>query len=43
MAVSNALPSLKTTADIVTVAARGEGVIELIEQLLTGTLSADVR
>jgi hydroxymethylpyrimidine pyrophosphatase-like HAD family hydrolase len=43
VAVSNALPSLKTAADIVTVAARGEGVIELIDQLLEGRLSVGTR
>ena len=38
VAVSNALPALKDVADLVTVAARGEGVSELIERLLSGTL-----
>jgi hydroxymethylpyrimidine pyrophosphatase-like HAD family hydrolase len=40
VAVSNALPSLKEVADVVTVAARGEGVVELIDQLLSGKLPA---
>ena len=43
VAVSNALPALKELADVVTVAARGEGVIELIDGLLAGTLSARAR
>lgn len=38
VAVSNALPALKAVADIVTVGARGDGVIELIDSLLAGTL-----
>jgi hydroxymethylpyrimidine pyrophosphatase-like HAD family hydrolase len=44
VAVSNALPSLKAAADIVTVGARGAGVTELIDHLLAGrykTLSAN--
>lgn len=40
VAVSNALPALKDAADIVTVGARGEGVAELIDHLLDGTLQA---
>jgi hydroxymethylpyrimidine pyrophosphatase-like HAD family hydrolase len=36
VAVSNALPALKAVADVVTVAARGEGVTELIDGLLAG-------
>ena len=43
VAVSNALPSLKEIADVVTVAARGEGVVELIDQLLSGKLPAVAR
>lgn len=43
VAVSNALPSLKEIADIVTVAARGEGVTEFIDRLLAGTLAAVTR
>jgi hydroxymethylpyrimidine pyrophosphatase-like HAD family hydrolase len=43
VAVSNALPSLKDIADVVTVAARGEGVVELIDGLLAGTLRAVAR
>ncbi len=34
VAVSNAVPGLKGRADLVTTAARGDGVIELCEQLL---------
>jgi hydroxymethylpyrimidine pyrophosphatase-like HAD family hydrolase len=41
VAVSNALPSLKEFADVVTVAARGEGVVELIDGLLAGTLPTE--
>ena len=36
VAVSNALPAVKAMADVVTVAARGEGVTELIDRLLAG-------
>ena len=43
VAVSNALPSLKDIADVVTVGARGEGVVELIDGLLAGTLPAVAR
>jgi len=43
VAVSNALPALKELADLVTVAARGEGVVELIDGLLAGTLPARPR
>jgi len=43
VAVSNALPALKELADVVTVAARGEGVVELIDGLLSGTLTARAR
>jgi hypothetical protein len=42
VAVSNALPALKEVADVVTVAARGEGVAELIDKLLSGALHADM-
>lgn len=35
VAVANALPAVKDTADLVTVGARGQGVEELIEALLT--------
>ncbi|MGE3517982.1 MAG: HAD family hydrolase [Vicinamibacterales bacterium] len=38
VAVSNALPALKSSAHIVTVGARGDGVAELIERLLSGDL-----
>jgi hydroxymethylpyrimidine pyrophosphatase-like HAD family hydrolase len=38
VAVSNALPALKEAADLVTVAARGDGVTELIDHLLAGAL-----
>ena len=38
VAVSNALPALKEKADIVTVGARGDGVVELIDRLLSGRL-----
>lgn len=34
VAVSNALPALKASADVVTAGARGDGVIELVETLL---------
>ena len=34
VAVSNAVPTLKETADVVTKGARGDGVVELIERLL---------
>jgi phosphoglycolate phosphatase (TIGR01487 family) len=34
VAVANALPALKDTADLVTQAERGEGVVELIDRLL---------
>jgi len=43
VAVSNALPSLKEIADVITVAARGEGVVELIDHLLSGKLPAVAR
>lgn len=38
VAVSNALPSVKEIADLVTVGARGAGVIEVVDQLLSGAL-----
>ena len=38
-AVANALPSLKERADLVTMGARGEGVIELIDQLIANDLA----
>ena len=38
VAVANALPSVKELAHVVTVAARGAGVIELIDDLLAGRL-----
>jgi len=42
VAVSNALTALKNAADLITQGARGAGVIEVIERLLTNDL-ADVR
>jgi hypothetical protein len=39
VAVSNALPAVKERADLVTEAARGHGVVELIEQLLDDDLA----
>jgi HAD superfamily hydrolase (TIGR01484 family) len=38
VAVSNAIPRLKEHADLVTNGARGEGVTELIERILSGDL-----
>lgn len=38
VAVSDALPSVKEIADIVTLGARGAGVVELIDRLLSGAL-----
>ena len=38
VAVDNALPSLKQMVDVVTAGARGEGVRQLIDRLLTGQL-----
>ncbi len=38
VAVSNALPALKSIADVVTAGPRGEGVTEVIDALLNGTL-----
>jgi len=40
VAVANALPSVKAAADVVTKGARGAGVIELIERLLSGSADA---
>lgn len=39
VAVANALPAVKQTAHLVTTGARGAGVIELIELILTGRLT----
>jgi hydroxymethylpyrimidine pyrophosphatase-like HAD family hydrolase len=38
VAVANALPMLKERADLVTVGARGAGVVELIERMLATDL-----
>ena len=38
VAVDNAIPALKEAADLVTAGARGEGVAELIEMIVTDTL-----
>jgi hydroxymethylpyrimidine pyrophosphatase-like HAD family hydrolase len=38
VAVSNALPSVKAIADLVTVGARGAGVVELVDRLLSNEL-----
>jgi HAD superfamily hydrolase (TIGR01484 family) len=43
VAVSNALPSVKSEVDWVTQASRGDGVVELIERLLTLDLTEDLR
>ncbi|PZO38446.1 MAG: phosphoglycolate phosphatase [Pseudanabaena frigida] len=43
VAVANALPSVKSEVDWVTQASRGEGVVELIERLLTLDLTEDLR
>lgn len=40
VAVANALPSLKEGADLVTAGARGEGVCELIERMLSGDIDS---
>jgi len=40
VAVANALPSVKAAADVITKGARGAGVIELIERLLSGSADA---
>ena len=42
VAVANALPAVKDTADLITDSARGEGVIELIELMLDTDLSATI-
>jgi hypothetical protein len=39
VAVANALPSVKADCDLVTHGARGQGVIELIDHLITNDLS----
>jgi hydroxymethylpyrimidine pyrophosphatase-like HAD family hydrolase len=39
VAVANALPAVKDTADVVTAGARGAGVAELIDRLLTDDLA----
>ncbi len=38
VAVANALPAVKATADVVTTGARGSGVVELIERMLADDL-----
>jgi len=38
VAVANALPAVKETADLTTAGARGAGVVELIDRLLAGDL-----
>ena len=38
VAVANALPAVKETADLVTSGARGDGVVELVDQLLESDL-----
>jgi hydroxymethylpyrimidine pyrophosphatase-like HAD family hydrolase len=43
VAVANALPSVKSEVDWITEEARGDGVIELIEKLLTLDLTEDLR
>ena len=43
VAVANALPSVKSEVDWVTQESRGDGVIELIERLLTLDLTEDLR
>jgi len=40
VAVSNALPSLKAIADVVTIGAHGAGVAELLDRALAGELDA---
>jgi len=40
VAVANALDSLKHEADFTTIGARGQGVIELIEEILQDDLSS---
>jgi len=39
VAVANALPAVKDTADVITRGARGAGVVELIDELLTSDLT----
>ena len=39
VAVANALPMLKEDVDLITRAARGEGVIELIDRIITTDLA----
>ena len=39
VAVANALPAVKEIADLVTAAARGQGVVELIAQWQSGDLA----
>ena len=39
VAVSNALPALKAAAQVVTVGARGDGVIELVDRLIAGAFT----
>ena len=43
VAVANALPAVKATADLVTAGARGAGVIELIDRLLADDLAGVTR
>jgi hydroxymethylpyrimidine pyrophosphatase-like HAD family hydrolase len=43
VAVANALPSVKEMAHVVTAGARGAGVIELVNQLLDGSLDHRAR
>jgi phosphoglycolate phosphatase (TIGR01487 family) len=43
VAVANALPSVKSEVDWVTESSRGDGVVELIERLLTLDLADDLR
>jgi hydroxymethylpyrimidine pyrophosphatase-like HAD family hydrolase len=40
VAVKNALPSVQQVADVVTVGARGEGVVEIVEALLADDLAS---
>jgi hydroxymethylpyrimidine pyrophosphatase-like HAD family hydrolase len=42
VAVANALPAVKATADVVTTGARGAGVVELIDRLLADDLASVV-
>ncbi|HEV2507482.1 MAG TPA: HAD family hydrolase [Mesorhizobium sp.] len=41
VAVANALPSLKKTADRVTLAPAGDGVVEIIDDILRGNIAAE--